>query len=79
MTDYSKIVKKYGTPLYLFDIDELHNRLEYLHKQLNKDLSLCYAVKANTFIIKEANEYVDRFEVCSPGEYEVCKKHKKRF
>jgi len=74
MTDYSKIVKKYGTPLYLFDIDELHNRLEYLHKQLNKDLSLCYAVKANTFIIKEANDYVDRFEVCSPGEYEVCKK-----
>ena len=74
MTDYSKIVKEFGTPLYLFDIDELHSRLKYLHKSLNKDLSLCYAVKANTFIIKEANEYVDRFEVCSPGEYEVCKK-----
>ncbi len=74
MINYENIVKKYGTPLYLFDIDELHNRLEYLHKSLNKDLSLCYAVKANTFIIKETNDYVDRFEVCSPGEYEVCKK-----
>ena len=74
MTDYEKIVKKFGTPLYLFDIDELQSRLEYLHKSLNKDLDLCYAVKANTFIIKEANPYVARFEVCSPGEYEVCKK-----
>ncbi len=74
MTDYSSLVKKYGTPFYLFDIDELHNRLMYLRKSLNKDLDLCYAVKANTFIIGEANPYVDRFEVCSPGEYEVCKK-----
>ena len=74
MADYSKLVKKFGTPFYLFDIDELQNRLEYLRKSLNKDLDLCYAVKANTFIIGEANPYVDRFEVCSPGEYEVCKK-----
>lgn len=74
MIDYNKLVKKYGTPFYLFDIDELQKRLELLHKSLNDDLSLCYAVKANTFIIGEANPYVDRFEVCSPGEYEVCKK-----
>ena len=74
MADYSKLVKKFGTPFYLFDIDELQNRLEYLRKSLNKDLDLCYAVKANTFIIGEANPYVERFEVCSPGEYEVCKK-----
>ena len=74
MTDYSKLVKEYGTPFYLFDIDELQDRLKYLRSSLNKDLDLCYAVKANTFIMGEANDYVDRFEVCSPGEYEVCKK-----
>ena len=74
MTDYNKLVKEFGTPFYLFDIDELESRLKYLRKSLNKDLDLCYAVKANTFIMGEANPYVDRFEVCSPGEYEVCKK-----
>ena len=42
MTDYEKIVKKFGTPLYLFDIDELQSRLEYLHKSLNKDLEILY-------------------------------------
>ena len=36
MTDYSSLVKKYGTPFYLFDIDELQNRLMYLRKSLNK-------------------------------------------
>jgi len=74
MTDYSKLVKEYGTPFYLFNIDELQDRIKYLRSSLNKDLDLCYAVKANTFIMGEANDYVDRFEVCSPGEYEVCKK-----
>ena len=34
---------------------------------------LCYAVKANTFITKELIDTIHRFEVCSPGEAEICR------
>ena len=35
---------------------------------------MVYAVKANTFVIKEIDPLVERFEICSPGEYEICEK-----
>lgn len=57
---------------YVFDSDVLLERVKYLKKSLPKNVSLCYAVKANTFIIKELIGCVDRFEVCSPGEAEIC-------
>lgn len=36
------------------------------------EVSLCYAIKANTFIVNEIVDHVDRFEVCSPGELNIC-------
>ena len=57
---------------YVFDSDVLLERVKYLKKSLPKNVSLCYAVKANTFIIKELIGCVERFEVCSPGEAEIC-------
>jgi len=41
---------------------------------LSDNVSLCYAVKANTFIIQDIIDDVERFEICSPGEAEICKK-----
>lgn len=70
------IVKKYKTPIYIFDIREIKNRIRYLKSKLPKNLKICYAIKANTFIIKEIENEVDRFEVCSEGEYEICKQNK---
>ena len=66
------ILKKYETPIYIFNIDKLKQRIKFLRDNLTKRLELCYAIKANTFIVKEINDDVERFEVCSPGEYSIC-------
>lgn len=66
------ILKNYETPIYVFDIDKLKQRIQFLRENLTKRLELCYAIKANTFIVGEINDDVERFEVCSPGEYSIC-------
>lgn len=71
-----KILKNHETPIYVFDIDKLEQRIKFLRENLTKRLELCYAIKANTFIIKEINDDVERFEVCSPGEYSICEEAK---
>lgn len=73
MIDYKNILSKYGTPTYVYDVKTLLSRVEYLKNSL-KGNGLVYAIKANTFIAKELEEYVERFEICSPGEYHICKK-----
>ena len=70
--EYQEIIEKYETPFYLFDIKTLSDRIDYLKLKLGKRADLCYAVKANTFIIKELINKVERLEVCSPGEFEIC-------
>ena len=67
-----KILENFETPIYVFDIDILKKRIEYLKEHLSKRIELCYAIKANTFVVKEINNDVERFEVCSPGEYSIC-------
>lgn len=69
-----QILEKFKTPAYVFDIGKIKNRIKYLREKLPKGISLCYAIKANTFVVKDIEENIDRFEVCSPGEYEICKK-----
>ncbi|MBR3325339.1 MAG: alanine racemase [Clostridia bacterium] len=69
-----QIIDKYDTPSYVYDIEILKNRISYIRKHLPSRAKICYAIKANTFIIKDIEREVDRFEVCSPGEYEICKK-----
>lgn len=64
--------ERYGTPFYLFDADLLQERLAYLRRQMLPRIELCYAIKANPFIIKEAAPFVDRLEICSEGEYRIC-------
>lgn len=66
------ILNNFETPIYVFDIDKLKKRIQFLRDNLTKRIELCYAIKANTFIVKEINDDVDRFEVCSPGEYSIC-------
>lgn len=60
------------TAFYVFDIDRLLQRAAYLKKMLPERVELCYAVKANTFVIGELIGKIGRFEVCSPGEAEIC-------
>lgn len=67
-----QLVERYGTPTYVFDIAALKRRVAFLQAHLPSKVSLCYAIKANTFITGEIDGSINRFEVCSPGEYRVC-------
>ena len=66
--------EKFGTPSYLFDLDRLTQRMETLKKALGSRTELCYAMKANPFLTGALRDLADRFEVCSPGEYDICRR-----
>ena len=70
-----QIKQTYDTPAYIFDINIMKKRIEYLKSKLPQNVKLCYAIKANTFILKEIEDVIDRYEVCSPGEYYICKEN----
>ncbi len=59
-------------PCYIFDADILARGVQQMHELMPHCGALCYAMKANPFLVKYIDPYVDRFEVCSPGEYEIC-------
>lgn len=71
--EIERLLKQYKTPFYIFDIDILKERICYLKKHLPKRISLCYAMKANPFLVKYLEDLVTKLEVCSPGEYYICK------
>lgn len=60
------------TAWYEFDMRKIRNRIAYLRSLLGEDIALAYAVKANTFIIEDMIPWVERFEICSPGESYIC-------
>lgn len=66
-------IVKFGTPLYVFDIDILHDTAKKFRDGLGNDVGLCYAMKANPFVTDKICDVVDRIEVCSMGEYRICK------
>lgn len=70
---FEELLQNNKSAFYVFDTTEIKERIEYIRDHIPESADLCYAVKANTFVIKEMIEYVDRFEICSPGEYEICR------
>lgn len=70
--DITALSGRYETPFYLFEEDVLKKRVSYLKSFLSDSISLCYAVKANTFLTPYMAGLVERFEVCSPGELAIC-------
>lgn len=47
--DYKALKKEFGTPLYIYDFDEIKARYESIKKEFGAHKSLvCYAVKANS-------------------------------
>lgn len=70
-----KIIRDCHTPAYVFDENVLSEHVQNIRKHLPDNISLCYAMKANPFLTKNMSGLVDRLEVCSPGEYDICIKH----
>ncbi|WP_230397279.1 diaminopimelate decarboxylase family protein [Novisyntrophococcus fermenticellae] len=71
---YQESVEKFGTPCYIFDLDRFRDRLKEVQKILGKRAQICYAMKANPFLVKAASEWVNDLEVCSPGEFAICER-----
>ena len=70
--EFNYLVTNYQTPFYFFDMVSLKDRIEYLKTKLPNKVKLCYAIKANSFILKDIEDLIDRYEVCSFGEYHIC-------
>ncbi|MEG0365386.1 MAG: alanine racemase [Coprobacillus sp.] len=73
---YDEVVSQISTPAYVFDTDVLCDRIQFIRNLLGERVHLCYAMKANPFIIKSIENYIDRYEVCSHGEFEICERAK---
>ncbi|MDT3843690.1 MAG: alanine racemase [Bacillota bacterium] len=50
----------------------LKDRIGWLRSRLPGGTGLCYAVKANPFVLREIRNDPERFEICSYGEAEIC-------
>lgn len=60
-----------STPFYVFDRDEFAKRAAMIKAALG-NIHLCFSIKANPFLLHRIPEGLDRVEVCSPGELEIC-------
>ena len=63
----------YGTPVYLFDLDEFYRKVQETAQALGERVSLCYAMKANPFLVPFLPEALGKVEACSFGEYTICR------
>ncbi|MCI9137586.1 MAG: diaminopimelate decarboxylase [Lachnospiraceae bacterium] len=70
------VLQEYSTPAYVFDLDALQQRVGRISACLKREnIDLCYAMKANPFLIGAMEPLVERFEVCSPGEFRICERN----
>ena len=66
------ITKLCDTAYYVFDCRALRQRESYLRSLLGQDIAIAYAIKANPFLVNGLRDKVERLEICSPGESEIC-------
>lgn len=69
--EYRSLISEYKTPFYFYDIPELKKRVDMISEH-QEGIGLCYAMKAAPLLAKYIAPFIDRLEVCSPGEYEIC-------
>ena len=73
-TVIQQALKTMSTPFYVFDTDAAAEKMARLRGMLPKRVQLCYAMKANPFLIRDLERVADHFEVCSPGEFRICER-----
>lgn len=66
-------VSMFQTPLYVYDLDRLNAVVKQIRQVAGEKTGLCYAMKANPFLTREMAAKVDRVEVCSMGEFHICR------
>ena len=71
------IVKRFGTPVYVYDLDEIKNRIDRLKKALpSSTFDLFYSIKANPLlaILKIVRESGIGVDACSTGDLWLAEK-----
>lgn len=70
-----KLTDTNSTPAYVFDVPRLKQRIEHIKEKWGciPQIQLCYAMKANPFLLQPLDSIIDKFEVCSHGELCICK------
>lgn len=66
------IAHQYGTPFYLYDLDEIFEKIKDIRNAFGRNIKLYYAIKANSNleILKAIREKVDGLDISSYGEME---------
>lgn len=72
-TNLQTAIAECETPCYVFDEAVLARRISHLRECLPQDVAVCYAMKANPFVLETAAREADLVEVCSPGELDICR------
>jgi diaminopimelate decarboxylase len=68
-----EIASKYETPSFVFDEKSLKERVRRIQEIVGDEVTLCFSIKANPFLIPAMLEVTKRLEVCSPGELDICR------
>lgn len=68
----ARTLDEFPTPLYLFDESTFIQTVAHVRSMLPTRALLCYAMKANPFVLSWADSAVERIEVCSTGEMHIC-------
>lgn len=61
------------TPAYFYSEKELKENTQKINALIGKKIELCYSIKANPFLTSYFSETIKIYEVCSYGEYQICK------
>lgn len=70
-----ELLRKHHTPAFVFDLDTLAIRAQKIASCLKREgIEVCYAMKANPFLVLAILPFVGRIEVCSPGEFRICER-----
>ena len=64
---------RFGTPLYLFDLDCIRDRVQRFRDAFGDRIGLTYSMKTNPFLTREMSAQTERIEVCSMGEFRICR------
>ena len=67
-----EILSQLGTPSYVYDLDAFNARAALIREQFGDKVGLCFSIKANAFLLGRLPETIDKIEVCSPGELDIC-------
>ena len=68
----TQALRQYPTPFYLLDEVELAAHVAHLRSLFAPEVQLCYAMKANSFVLGPLARQVERIEACSMGEVRSC-------